>query len=468
MSEIYYLSAVEQLKAVRSKALSVRELVEAHINRIESVDSKINALVTRTFDQAINQANAADLQIAKGAATGALFGLPIAHKDSFLVRGVRTTFGSRAFENFVPETDSAVVSLEKSSGAISFGKTNMPEFGAGSHTFNEVFGITRNPYRLDVSAGGSSGGSAAALAAGMVPLADGTDMGGSLRNPASFCNVVGLRPSLGRVPIHPANLAFNTVTVAGPMARTVEDVALLFSVMAGHHPLDPLAVSAAPSDFFPLRPKNTKGVKIAYDETIGGLPIDPEVRNAFRKALRHLESIGCVLEEKSPNFDGVDRCFETFRALAFATNFSALLDKHGDRMKTTVRENIKKGMAIGGVDVISGNQVQTRLFQEMAKLLQDFEFFVCPVSQVVPFPVEQEYPKVVDGQAMSLYIEWMRSCSRITVSGHPSISVPFTFTDDGLPVGLQIVGAYRGESSLLDFAAQFETSLSTGKRRPNL
>lgn len=467
MNDIFYLSAVDMAKAVRNRDVSVQELIQAHIDRAHDINPGINALVSERYEDALADAKAADAAIAAGRTLGPLFGLPVAHKDSYMVRGVRTTYGSRAFQDFVPDQDSAVVARQRAAGAIILGKTNMPEFGAGSHTFNDVFGVTRNPYRLDKSAGGSSGGAAAALAAGLVALADGSDMGGSLRNPASFCNVVGLRPSLGRVPMSPTGFPFNTLTTGGPMGRKVADVALMLEVIAGADAQDPLAVETRPGDFFPLPDIDPKGTRIALSRTLGGLPFEPSVQASLQDAVGHLESMGCIVDEDEPDFSDADQAFETLRALAFATNYEALRAAQGNLLKDTVKWNIDLGLALKGSDVTAAQRAQGRMFNRMADLLKRYDFLVAPVSQVAPFAVETEYPQQIAGIDMPHYIGWMRSCYRITVTGHPAISLPCSFTADGLPIGIQIVGSYRKERELLAFAQAFEKASPAGDIRPS-
>lgn len=464
MNNLHEFSALELRDLIFTRKVSVLEVVRAHIARIELYNPALNAVVTDRFEAALEEAQAADQQLAAGQATGALFGLPVLHKDSFMTKGLRTTFGSRAFESHVPTEDSAVVRLQKAAGAITLGKTNLPEFGAGSHTFNAVFGATHNPYKPGYSPGGSSGGSAAALAAGFVPLADGSDMGGSLRNPASFCNVVGIRPSLGRVPMSPTGNAFNALTVGGPMARNVRDLALYMSVLCNADGGDPLSGHHAFSA--QLQAINTKGLRIAYSANLGGLPFEPAVQSVVEQGVRVLTDMGCTVEEAEPQFTGADDAFDVLRALAFATSYAPLRAEKGDLLKKTVRWNIDKGLNQSGADVARAERMHTQMFNRMRLFLQRYDFLVCPVSQVLPFPVDEEYPIEINGQPMDDYVAWMRSASRISLSGHPAMSVPCGFTDDGFPVGLQIVGRYGQEQALMEFALQFETANPVGKVRP--
>ena len=460
------MDAVDMAAAIRRRKLGVHELVSAHVERCLRLNPHVNAIVSPVFERALAEAADADKALARGAEPGPLFGLPVAHKDSFLTRGLRTTFGSRAFSDNVPTQDSAVVAHQKAAGAICLGKTNMPELGAGSHTFNEIFGATHNPYDLDLSAGGSSGGAAAALAAGFVALADGSDMGGSLRNPASFCNVVGLRPSIGRVPMVPNAYPFNTLTVGGPLGRSVADVALLLDVIARSEDADPLSLPPPAQGFAQIDDIDPRGVRVALSPTLGGLPLEAGVAASLREGVRHLQTMGCIVEEDEPDFSDADFAFETLRALIFSTNYGPLRAQRGELLKDTLRQNIDQGLALDGKTIAEAERARARMFVRMQTLLSRHEFLVAPVSQVLPFPVEQEFPTSVAGTPMPDYLGWMRSSYRITVTGHPSISLPCSFTDEGLPVGIQIVGRYRQERALLAFARQFERANPAGRRRP--
>lgn len=468
MSDIFFQSATNLVHAIKMKQLSALEVMDAHIDRIEKYNPVINAIVTADLEKARQAAKDADALLAKEKSLGPLFGLPVVHKDNVSTKGMRTTFGSLAFENNIPNQDSLIVTRQREAGAITLGKTNMPEFGAGSHTFNEIFGATKNPYDFRVSAGGSSGGAAAALAAGFVPLADGSDMGGSLRNPASFCNVVGLRPSLGRVPVVPSNFAFGTLGVAGPMARTVDDVALYLSVIAGPDSRDPYS-AASDSQVEPLLGNiNTKGIKLAFSPDIGGLPFDPRVTKVIQQSLPIFESLGCHLEEAEPDFAEADFAFEVLRGIAFATNFGPLRAAKGDLLKNTVVWNIDVGLNLRGEEVARAERIRSAMFLKMEQFLRKYDFLICPTVQVLPFDINMEYPVQIDGTAMSTYIEWMRSACRITITGHPAISIPCGFSNEGLPVGIQIVGPYRQERKLLEFAKQFELANPVGLMRPVL
>jgi amidase len=465
-SELCFMSATELAARIRARQLAARDLMAASLAQIERVNSAVNAIVTLHAEQAMDQARRADEAQARGDALGPLHGLPVAHKDLFLTAGMRTTFGSPVYKDFVPEQSSFVVEREQRAGAISIGKTNTPEFGAGSQTFNAVFGATRNPYDLAKTCGGSSGGAAVALACGMVPLADGSDMGGSLRNPASFCNVVGLRPSLGRVPRGPTESSWGTLSVAGPMGRTVADVALLLSVLAGPDARDPLAIGEDGARFRRPLGRDFAGVRVAWSRDLGGLPVDPAVTAALEAQRAAFIHLGCVVEEASPDFTGADECFHVLRGLEFAGGYGDVLEWHRALLKETVVWNIEVGRALSGARVASAQTIRSRLFQRMHEFMQRYEFVLAPVSQVPPFPVEQEYVTRIDDTAMETYIDWMRSCSYISLTGHPAISVPCGFTPDGLPVGIQIVGRHRDDFGVLQLAHAFEQVTHAGLRRP--
>jgi len=464
--EICDLSAVELVERIRSKDLSAQEVMQAHLSRIERINPAVNAIVTLLPEQALAQAKAADEALANGTAPGPLHGLPIAHKDLVFTKGIRTTRGSPIFKDFVPTEDALIVERLKNAGAITIGKTNTPEFGAGSQTFNDVFGETLNPYDISKTCGGSSGGAAVALACGMLPIADGSDMGGSLRNPASFCNVVGLRPSPGRVPSWPKFNGWDTFAVEGPMARTVGDAALMVSAMAGPDPRSPLAI-AEPGDLFsrPLE-RDFKHTRIAWSRNLGSLPVHPEVTAVIEKQRAVFENLGCVVDNCEPDFTDADDIFKVLRAWAFELTFSELLDAHQHQMKDTVIWNIQEGSKLSGPQIGMIQRKRTELYQRVRAFMQTYEFIILPVSQVPPFDIKQRYISEIDDVKMETYIDWMKSCYYITTIGHPAISVPCGFTPEGLPVGVQIVGRHQDDFGVLQLAYAFEQSTGFWKRRP--
>ena len=463
--DLCFLDAAALARMIARREASAVEVVRAHLARIERCNPALNAIVTLDADGALAAASRADDAVRRGEEIGPLHGLPVAHKDLFETRGMRTTWGSPLFRDFVPDVDAVVVERQRAAGAISVGKTNVPEFGAGSQTFNTVFGATRNPYDPEKTCGGSSGGAAVALATGMVPLADGSDLGGSLRNPANFCNVVGVRPSIGRVPQWPAADAWASMSVSGPMARTVADAALFLSVLAGDDPRDPLSV---PSDARALREpleRDLRGTRIAWSADLG-LPLERAVRDALAPARAVFERLGCDVEDAVPDLAGADEAFQTLRGVAFVNAFGATAERSPEAFKDTILWNIAYGRARSAAEIAAAAASRTQVFARMRTFLERYDAFVCPVNQVAPFPVDVPYPTSIDGVAMETYMDWMRSCYRITVTGHPAISVPAAFTRDGLPVGVQIVGRYRDERALLEIAHAFEQATPAGKRRP--
>jgi amidase len=464
--ELCFLTAVELAQRIRSRDLSCVEVMEAHLRQIERVNPQVNAIVTLAPEQALAQARAADAALRRSDAVGPLHGLPVAHKDLVQTKGMRTTSGSPIYADFVPDVDDLIVTRIRKAGAILIGKTNTPEFGAGSQTFNPVFGATRNPYDLSKTCGGSSGGAAVALACGMIPIADGSDTGGSLRNPASFCNVVGFRPSPGRVPHCSDRAAWQTLSVLGPMARTVADAALLLSAMAGPHPCSPIALQKPGAHFRQPLDRDFHGVRVAWSRTASGLPVDPEVTAVLEQARPVLEAIGCIVEETEPDFTGADEAFKVWRAWGYEQKLGELADTHRDRLKETILWEIERGRALTGPQIGRAERLRTALYHRMRRFMQTYEFLALPVVQVPPFPIEQPYVTEINGIPMETYIDWMRSCYYVSVIGFPAISVPAGFTRDGLPVGLQLVGRHHNDFGVLQLAHAFEQATGHWRRRP--
>jgi amidase len=446
--------------------VTAREVLDAHLRQIERINPKVNAMVTLAADAAREQADRADAALRAGQSPGPLHGLPIAIKDLVLTKGIRTTFGSRIYEDHVPEADELIVERVKAAGAIVIGKTNTPEFGAGSQTFNEVFGETRNPWDTSKTCGGSSGGGAVALACGMIPIADGSDLGGSLRNPPSFCGVFGLRPSPGRVPHWPSRQPWQTLSVPGPMARSAEDAALLLSAIAGPDPRAPLAIDE-PGEVFrgPLE-RSFGGTRVAWSRNLGDLPVEPRVTAVCESARGAFADLGCVVDEAEPDFTGADEIFQTLRAWQFAAAHEAHLRDHRDLLKDTIVGNAEQGSKLTALDVARAEEKRGALYERVRRFLERYEFLLLPVSQVAPFPIEVRWVREIAGVPMKTYIDWMASCYRITVTGLPAASVPAGFTPDGLPVGLQIVGRHHRDLDVLRLAHAFERATGFGRRRP--
>jgi amidase len=401
--------------------------------------------------------------VARGEPLGPLHGLPIAVKDLHATRGIRTTQGSPIHAEDVPDADDLIVEREKRAGAIVIGKTNVPEFGAGSQTFNPVFGATLNPYDVSLTCGGSSGGSAVALACGMVPLADGSDMGGSLRNPASFCNVVGLRPSPGRVPSWPAQFAWSTMTVHGPMARTVADAAVLLSAIAGPDPRSPIAIEEPGRRFAAPLEHDFRGTRIAWVRL--GLPFEPEVLAVVDAQRAVFEALGCAVNDEEPDFSDADEIFKGIRAWQYEAARGDDYRAHRP-LKETIVWNVEQGLRLSGPDLARLETMRTALYERLRLFMADYDYLVLPATQVLPFDVHTEYPTQIEGVVMDTYIDWMRSCYLITAAGNPAISVPGGFSSGGLPVGLQIVGRHNDDWSVLQLAHAFEGATGYWMRRP--
>ena len=465
----HYSSAREMAAAVRDRRISARELLDLHLARIDEVNPAVNAVVSLDPERSRAEAAAADEAIARGERLGPLHGLPHAFKDTHEVAGWTTTFGSPLRRDHVPKRDELIVERIRGAGAVVLGKTNVPEWAAGSHTFNPIFGTTRNPFDLSRSAGGSSGGAAAALATGMTPLADGSDMGGSLRNPASFCNVVGLRPSVGRVPAWPTTNAWELTSVGGPMARSVEDLALLLSVIAGPTTRARLSLEAPGDSFAPPLVGDLRGLRVALSADLGGaFEVDHQVAEIVRAQGDVLTGAGARVEDDHLDVGGAETAFRTLRAWLFQHRFGAMLERRPEAFKASLADNIRAGRSLTGADVAAAYQRLTSLAEKVRIFFERHDVLVLPVSQVPPFDAEQEYPADVNGERQETYLDWMRSCFLVTVTGCPAVSVPAGFTREGWPVGVQIVAAPREERRLLEVAHAYEQLTRVGDRRPDL
>ncbi len=452
-------TALEMQAALRTRTISARELLDLHLDRIAARNPALNAIVSLDEDRARQAAADADAALAVGEPVGPLHGLPFAFKDTHEVAGWRTTYGSPLYADHVPQRDELIVERIRGAGVVTLGRTNVPEFAAGSHTFNTLFGTTLNPHDPSRSAGGSSGGAAAALSAGMVPLAEGSDMGGSLRNPASFCGVVGLRPSLGRVPQWPMPNQWETTGVAGPMARTVADLALLLSVIAGPDARAPLALADPGETFAPPLSGSLAGLRVALSVDLGGLlEVDHEVAALTEAGAAVFTAAGARVAAAYPRLGLAEDTFRTLRAWHFQEQLGPLLARHPEAFKASLADNIRAGESLTGADVARAYAQRTRLGETMRRFFEDHDLLVLPVSQVPPFPADQEFPTSINGRPMESYLDWMRSAYVITVTGCPAMSVPFGTTADGLPVGLQLVAAHGADRRLLEVAAAFEAA----------
>lgn len=466
MDDLIFRTARDLAADLRDREISARELLEAHLQQLDRVNPAVNAVVSLDVEGARRAAAEADRRCAAGEPLGPLHGLPISFKDTHATAGLRTTFGSPLHADWVPDQDAEIVRRIQAAGAIRVGKTNIPEFAAGSHSFNTVFGTTRNPYALDRSAGGSSGGAAAALAAGLQPIADGSDMGGSLRNPASFCNVVGLRPTPGRVPDPAQAVAYPSLAVGGPMGRTVGDVALLLSAIAGPHPLDPLSLDG-PVPPATVEPADLAGVRVAWAPTLGDrVPVDAEVLAVLEPAVGVFAELGAHVEPACPDLDGADATFRTLRALEFDLAWGDQLEATPEMFKADLAWNIREGQGRTGRDIATALRELTRLQRAASTFFDTYDVLLAPVSQVAPFDAELLWPTEVAGVTQHNYLDWMAASYLITTLGVPALSVPAGFTPAGLPIGLQVVTRARTERALLAMAAAFEAATEHGRRTP--
>jgi amidase len=460
------LDAVDLAGRIRRKEVSAREVMTAHLARIERVNPRVNAIVTLVAERAMADAARADEATARGDVFGVLHGLPVAHKDLVDTAGIRTTRGSPFYRENVPTRDALIVTRMRAAGAITCGKTNTPEFGAGSQTFNTVFGATRNPYDPTKTCGGSSGGAAVALACGMVPIADGSDTGGSLRNPAAFCNVVGLRPSPGRVPGESGS--WSPLSVSGPMARSVADVALLLSVLAGRDPRNPLSIPEDGVRFRAPLGRTFTGVRVAWWKGLGGIPVEPEIRSVVDATRRVFEDLGCHVEDAEPDFSGVAEAFPVLRFAANHPQYAPLIHQRPEWVKDTVKYEVAEAERLSAANVGRAQARQTLMYAQSRAFFEGYEYFILPVTQVLPFDVETPYPTQIAGTTMTSYIDWMRSCWYVTFMTNPAASVPAGFSSSGLPVGLQIVGRHQDEWGVLQLAYAFEQATRHGRTRPKV
>lgn len=467
MTELCFDPAVKLIQRLRDREVSCVEVMQAHLDRINRVNPQLNAIVSLDEERALAGASAADAEFHSRSASP-LFGLPIAHKDLILTRGLRTTFGSRLFAEHVPDQDGAIVERIRDAGAVCIGKTNVPEFGAGSQTYNEVFGPTRNPFDLTTTCGGSSGGAAAALAARLLPIADGSDFGGSLRNPAAFCNVLGMRPTAGRVPAYPSRDPFDPLPVLGPMARCVDDLALLFSVMAGPDPRDPLSLPEPGEVFREVAPLDLEGLKVGVTRDFGTLTVVPEIRDNIDALATTLSDLGATVVEACPDLSGAIEAFYTLRAQHFHTGFGELSPDERAQLKDAVIWNIEAGEKLTAEDIARARRLRARVHGEMIRFFTGCDFLVGPTTQVLPFDVNIPWVTDIEGHAMQDYLAWMMSCCVITVTGCPALSAPVGFSSNDLPIGAQLVAPWREEARLMAFAKTLEAATRVADRIPNL
>ncbi|MCO4053777.1 MAG: amidase [Bosea sp.] len=453
-------SATDLVELLKIGAISPHDLLDALEARIAEVDGAVNALPTLAFDRA--RAAATALLAQPWQDRGALCGLPVAIKDLTEVKGVRTTYGSPIFADFVPETSDPLVERLEAEGGLIYAKSNTPEFGAGANTFNEVFGATRNPCDTRLSAAGSSGGAAVALKTGMAWLAHGSDLGGSLRNPASFNGIVGLRPSWGRVATDPGQEIMGRLSVEGPMARTVEDVALFLDVLAGEDVRDPMALPKPETSFLTQARSGWRPKRVAWSTDLGITPVDPEVADVTRRAAMRFAELGAIVEEAHPDFSEAHDAFQVLRGRSFAISKKALLDSHRDKLKPEVIWNIEQGLKLGCADILRAEHARAAMHRRMLAFFQTFDIICTPATIVGAYPVENRYVAECNGVTFGNYVEWLAIAYAFTLVGCPALSLPAGQLADGRPIGLQIVARPRDEGRLLAASLALEQILGLG------
>jgi amidase len=467
-SSVCFMSTVEMARLIRAKKLSAREALAEHLKQIERVNPKVNAIVTLVPEMAAAAAAKADEMQARKEPLGPLHGLPVAHKDLLETSGIRTTFGSPLYKDNIPTVDDIVVERIRRAGAITIGKTNTPEFSSGSQTFNKVFGATHNPYDLTKTCGGSSGGAAVALACGMTPVATGSDTGGSLRNPAAFCNVVGFRPSFGRVPNPNTAFAWSTLSTSGCLGRSVADLAFVLSTIAGPDSRAPLSINEPGERFARPLDRSFKGVRVAWFKDLGGVPFDPRIRDVVDAHRKTFESLGCTVEQAEPDFAAAELAFRVLRAWNSANTYGERLKEHPEAFKDTLAGEIEEGLRLTGTEVARAETAHSQFWRRFQAFLEKYEYFVLPTTQLPAFDVNTPYPTEIAGVKFANYIDWMKSCWYISATGNPAASVPGGFTSEGLPVGVQIVGRNKEDFSVLQMAHAFELATGFGKKRPGI
>ncbi|CAO1649610.1 amidase [Salinibacterium sp. NYA9b] len=467
-STIPDLSAAEMARLIRTGELSAREAVQSHFDQIDLINPAINAIIMQDREGAFEAAARADEVTASGGELPPLHGVPMTHKDTNNTKGMRTTQGSVVLKDFVPDEDDVVIARFREAGVISTGKSNVPEFAAGAHTFNDLFGITTNPFDPSLSAGGSSGGVAAALAARIQNLGDGSDIGGSLRIPASFCNVVGLRPSRGRIPMVGRN-SWAWLGRTGPMAREVSDIALAMSVLAGPDSRSPLSISEGGEQFTQPLERDIRGLRIGWSKDFGlGIPVAPEVIAVLERAMAVFEDLGAIVEEAAPDLSDADEVFSTTRAFDFSMLLSDFVTQHRDFVKPELQQNVELGEALTAADLTSAALARTRLERAMATFHERFDVFASPVAQLLPFDATQRFPTSINDVRFDNYLGWLRSVTLISAADVPAISVPAGFSEAGLPVGLQLSMPHGKDFDLLQVAFAFEQSTHFALTKPTM
>jgi len=469
--DLCFTPALELRNMIRNKLVSPVEVVTTFLNRIEKINPIINAYCTVVPEFALESARAAEAALMRGDQIGLLHGIPVSIKDVTLTRGIRTTFGSRLYENHIPSSDALIVERLKKAGAIILGKTNCPEFAAGASTFNQVFGITRNPWDTSCNSGGSSGGAAAAVAAGLCPLAEGNDLGGSLRIPASFCGVVGLRSSPGRVPWYPRELAWDNLEIEGGITRTVADAALMLDVVSGPDDRNPISLPHEGREFLQATKNPTaKDLRIAWSDNLNITPVDSEVLTTARPAIDVFLALGGEVVEDTPDFSDAREIAFVLRGLRYVSLYKYQFDDPEFKrlVNPLVMGNIEQGMNLSIRDIANAERQRSELWNRVNSFFDHYDLLVTPTVAIPPFPAETLYPTEINGMPMENYVEWIMLTYAITLTGLPAISLPCGWTQKGLPVGIQIVGRRLSEWTLLQAASAYELAAPWKDKRPPL
>ena len=457
------MTATQVVGLLRAREVSPLELLDVLENRIASVDPIVNALPTLCFDRARDHARKLSDNNGKDSL---LVGLPVPIKDLTEVSGVKTTFGSSIYKDNISTNSDLMVTHLEHAGGIVYAKTNTPEFGTGGNTYNKVFGETYNPWNLNMSVAGSSGGAAAALATGTAWLAQGSDMGGSLRNPASFCGVVGLRPSVGRVATTRSGQIVDSLSVAGPMARNIEDLALMLDAMCGHEHGDPFSLDAPTDSFLTAARSPVLPDTVAYSVDLGITPVDPQVKRVFLSAIEELQHAGIKTVQTSPDFSDLHEIFHILRAQSYASSFAPLLDKYSDELNPHVIWNIEEGLKLSVMDVAWAEQNRVELISRVQQFFKQYPILLTPATVVPPYPASNATVTECDGVEFENYYQWLSIAYAFTTALCPALSMPCGFTDNGLPVGIQLACKTHGESSLISTAAYFENIFSIEQQTP--
>jgi amidase len=464
MTELCDLGAVELRRRIGAKEISPVELLASCLRRIEAVNPALNAVTAMCVDRAKSEAKAAEAAVMRGETLGLLHGLPIGIKDLNETAGLRTTWGSPLYADYVPEKDERMVAAVRKAGAIVVGKTNVPEFGAGANTNNPVYGPTGNPFDPKRICGGSSGGSAVALATSMLPLCTGSDTGGSLRIPAAFCGIVGYRPSVGLVASERRALGWTPITTQGPMGRNVADTMLLLQAQVSDDSRDPLAYAADPDAFATPNPVDLGSLRVAVSDDLGFIPLDPGIRATFRERVDLVKSAFKSCEWRNPEMADADEAFAILRAMNFLAAHRERYEKHRDKLGPNIIANVEQGLTMSLADAARGHVLTTKIYRAFQEFFRDIDLLICPTVPVPPFPLEQRYMKVIDGKELPTYFAWLAPTYALSLTGHPSLSMPCGLEPTGTPFALQLCGPARSDKFLLDAAHALERHLERDAR----